>query len=54
MAEGRHRLDDPERAAQAEWFRNRSLCAFDADHRGCVVAAYHSRIAALLALLHAD
>jgi uncharacterized protein len=54
MAEGRHRLDDRERVAQAEWFRNRSLFAFDADHRGCAVAAYHSRIAALLALLHAD
>lgn len=54
MAEGRHRLDDAERAAHAEWFRNRSLCAFDADHRGCVVAAYHSRIATLLALLDAD
>ena len=54
MAEARHGLDDSERAAQVEWFRNRSLCAFDANHRGCVVAAYHSRITALLALLDAD
>jgi uncharacterized protein len=54
MAEGRHRLDDAERAAQAEWFRNRSLCAFDADHRACAVTAYHGRIATLLALLDAD
>jgi uncharacterized protein len=54
MAEGRQRLDDAERAAQSEWFRSRSLCAFDTDDRGCVVAAYHSRIAALLALLDAN
>jgi uncharacterized protein len=53
MAEGRHRLDDAERAAQAEWFHNRSLCAFEADHHACAVAAYQSQISALLALLDA-
>lgn len=51
MAEARHRLDGAERVAQVEWFRARSLCAFKSDHRACVVSAYNSRIAALLALL---
>ena len=33
--------------AQAAWFRERSLCAFEDDHRGCAEAAYRDRIAAL-------
>lgn len=34
-------------AAQAAWFRERSLCAFEEDHRGCVDVAYRARIEAL-------
>jgi uncharacterized protein len=33
--------------AQADWFRQRSLCAFRDDHRGCVEGAYRARIAEL-------
>jgi hypothetical protein len=50
-AEGR--LDSDGRSAQMSWFRQRSLCAFDGDHRGCAIAAYRARIAALLALIGA-
>jgi uncharacterized protein len=40
--------DDPAATqAQAAWFRERSLCAFQEDHRGCAQAAYRARIAAL-------
>jgi uncharacterized protein len=36
---------DPAAAeAQAAWFRERSLCAFEDDHRGCAEAAYRARI----------
>jgi uncharacterized protein len=35
--------------AQASWFRERSLCAFEADHRGCALAAYQARLAELRA-----
>jgi uncharacterized protein len=39
---------DPAAAdAQATWFRERSRCAFEEDHRGCAEAAYRARIAAL-------
>jgi uncharacterized protein len=38
---------DPAAAeAQAAWFRERSLCAFEADHRGCAEATYRDRRAA--------
>lgn len=30
---------------QWQWFQRRSRCAFDADHRGCVAAAYGERLA---------
>ncbi len=41
---------DPAAAeAQAVWFRERSLCAFQEDHRGCTESAYRARIAALRA-----
>lgn len=50
MVEARHPEDGGLRVAQAAWFRERSLCAFEADHRACVAAAYRSRIAALLRL----
>ena len=41
---------DPAAAeAQAAWFRERSLCAFQEDHRGCAEAAYRARIATLQA-----
>jgi uncharacterized protein len=33
------------------WFRRRSLCAFSADHRDCVVAAYRERSAVMQAQL---
>lgn len=33
--------------AQAAWFRERSLCAFEEDHRGCAEAAYRARIEVL-------
>lgn len=35
----------------AAWFRRRSLCAFNADHRGCLEAAYSDRRASVDALL---
>lgn len=28
----------------SQWFKRRSRCAFEADHRGCLVAAYQDRI----------
>ena len=34
---------------QAAWLRRRSLCAFTADHRGCLVAAYTDRRSVLVA-----
>lgn len=34
---------------QAAWMRRRSLCAFKADHRACLLAAYTDRLAALTA-----
>ena len=34
---------------QAAWLRRRSLCAFSADHRGCLVAAYADRRSVLSA-----
>lgn len=41
---------DPAAAeAQAAWFRQRSRCAFEEDHRACAEAAYRARIAALRA-----
>ena len=40
-------------AEQAAWFRRRSLCAFDPDHRACVVTAYRTRITDLRAALDA-
>jgi uncharacterized protein len=41
---------DPAAAeAQAAWFRERSLGAFEADHRGCADATYRDRVAALRA-----
>jgi uncharacterized protein len=33
------------------WFRRRSLCAFSAEHRGCLAAAYRERMAVLELLL---
>lgn len=32
---------------QNDWFRQRSLCAFEADHRRCALTAYSRRIAEL-------
>lgn len=34
---------------QAAWFRRRSRCAFEADHRACLSAAYADRRAVLIA-----
>lgn len=34
---------------QAEWFRRRSLCAFNANHRDCLIAAYVDRRSVLIA-----
>lgn len=34
---------------QAAWFRRRSLCAFNADHRDCLIAAYTDRRSVLIA-----
>ena len=34
---------------QPSWLRRRSLCAFEKDHRGCLVAAYADRHAVLSA-----
>ena len=34
---------------QASWLRRRSLCAFNTDHRGCLIAAYADRRAVLVA-----
>lgn len=36
--------------AQADWFRRRSLCAFQKDARACTVAAYQERLIVLRAL----
>jgi uncharacterized protein len=36
-------------AEQEAWFRRRSLCAFDPDHRACAMTAYRERIIALRA-----
>lgn len=38
-------------AEQVAWFRRRSLCAFDPDHRACAMTAYLERIATLRAAL---
>lgn len=38
-------------ADQVAWFRRRSLCAFDPDHRACAMTAYRERIATLRAAL---
>lgn len=53
MAEARHRGNGDGRDAQIAWFRSRSLCAFESDHRACVVTSYHNRIATLRALVDA-
>lgn len=37
---------------QASWLRRRSLCAFETDHRGCLIAAYADRRAVLAAIAH--
>jgi hypothetical protein len=34
---------------QASWMRRRSMCAFEDDHRGCLVAVYADRKAVLVA-----
>ncbi|WP_293683214.1 hypothetical protein, partial [uncultured Phenylobacterium sp.] len=34
---------------QAAWFRRRGRCAFEADHRGCLAAAYADRRSVLMA-----
>lgn len=34
---------------QAAWFRRRSLCAFNASHRDCLIAAYTDRRSVLIA-----
>jgi uncharacterized protein len=34
---------------QTAWFRRRSLCAFKADHRDCLIAAYADRRSVLIA-----
>ncbi len=44
-------LDGAARSAQLHWFRSRSLCAFEPDHRSCAIAAYRSRIVVLRAML---
>jgi uncharacterized protein len=38
---------------QASWLRRRSLCAFEADHRRCLIAAYTDRHAVLVASMQA-
>jgi uncharacterized protein len=48
-AEAKGRVTEAGRSAQREWFRQRSLCAFEADHRACALAAYRARIATLRA-----
>jgi uncharacterized protein len=45
------RADAAAREAQTDWFRQRSLCAFETDHRACAKRSYRVRIAALRALL---
>ncbi len=35
---------------QSVWFRRRGLCAFQADHRGCLIAAYRDRRTVLRAV----
>lgn len=35
-----------EREAQAAWFRERSMCAFEVDQAGCLEASYRGRIGA--------
>ena len=54
MAEAQHRGNGTLRDDQMAWFQSRSLCAFKSDHRACVVTAYQSRIATLLALIDAQ
>jgi hypothetical protein len=44
------RLAAPWIEAQPEWFRRSRLCAFRADHKACVTAAYHDRARVLMAL----
>jgi len=39
--------------AQPDWFRRRSMCALQAGHRACLVAAYAERTAVLVALTEA-
>lgn len=45
------RLDGALTESVGAWFRRRSLCAFSADHRGCVAAAYQERTGVVQALL---
>ena len=44
-AEAAGRVAASAQRAQADWFRQRSLCAFREDHRACVEGAYRARIA---------
>lgn|GEM_PF-3694496 len=40
-------VSDTDFSAQSDWFRQRSLCAFEADHRRCALTVYSQRIAEL-------
>lgn len=55
MSEARHRSDAAAILdSQLAWFRSRSLCAFETDHRACVIATYRNRIEILQAPADAD
>lgn len=49
QAEARSGGDPAAADEQAAWFRERSLCAFQENHRACAESAYRARIAALQA-----
>lgn len=53
---GRTALDglEPFIEPQAAWFRRRSRCAFETDHRQCAADAYEERTVVLLMLLEPD
>jgi uncharacterized protein len=47
------RIDGVLTESSSEWLRRRSLCAFSANHRACVEAAYRERMSVVLALMAA-
>lgn len=48
------RIDGVLTESSTEWLRRRSLCAFSANHRACVEAAYRERISVVQALMAAQ